>query len=67
VVAGVTKRAPRWMQQAGLEWSYRLLQEPGRMWRRYVFSNASFLMLAVRDLWSGFDEVKSTAVEVRSE
>ena len=52
VIAGVAKRAPRWMQQAGLEWFYRLLQEPGRMWKRYVFSNASFLWLALCDLSS---------------
>lgn len=35
-IAGVTKRAPQWMQQYGLEWSYRLLQQPGRLWKRYI-------------------------------
>lgn len=35
-IAGVTKRAPQWMQQHGLEWSYRLLQQPGRLWKRYI-------------------------------
>jgi len=35
-IAGVTKRAPQWMQQSGLEWSYRLLQQPGRLWKRYI-------------------------------
>lgn len=35
-IAGVTKRAPRWMQQAGLEWLYRLLCEPRRLWKRYA-------------------------------
>jgi N-acetylglucosaminyldiphosphoundecaprenol N-acetyl-beta-D-mannosaminyltransferase len=54
IIAGVTKRAPKWMQAIGLEWSYRLLQEPGRMWRRYTFSNASFLLLAIWDLCDGF-------------
>lgn len=34
-IAGVTKRAPQWMQQRGLEWSYRLFQQPGRLWKRY--------------------------------
>src|SRR5712692_6215754 len=34
VIAGVTQRAPQWMQRAGLEWFYRLCQEPGRMWKR---------------------------------
>lgn len=35
-IAGVTKRAPYWMQQCGLEWVYRLLQQPGRLWKRYT-------------------------------
>lgn len=37
------KRAPMWMRQAGLEWVYRLLQEPGRMWKRYIIGNPVFL------------------------
>ena len=43
VVAGVVKRAPKWMQNLGLEWMYRLLQEPRRMWRRYLVTNSKFL------------------------
>ena len=43
--AGETKRAPLWMQRNGLEWLYRLVQEPRRMWRRYLFTNAAFLWL----------------------
>jgi len=35
-IAGVTKRAPRWMQQSGLEWIYRLIQQPSRLWKRYI-------------------------------
>ncbi len=35
-LAGETRRAPEWMQRAGLEWAYRLLQEPSRLWRRYL-------------------------------
>jgi N-acetylglucosaminyldiphosphoundecaprenol N-acetyl-beta-D-mannosaminyltransferase len=42
VWAGETKRAPSWMQRTGLEWFYRFLQEPRRMWRRYLFSNVAF-------------------------
>jgi len=53
VVAGVTKRAPGWMQRSGLEWFYRLLQEPGRMWKRYVAWNAVFLWLIFCDLCKG--------------
>lgn len=36
MLAGVTRRAPTWMQNAGMEWAYRLAQEPGRLWRRYL-------------------------------
>lgn len=48
VVAGVTARAPAWMQRCGLEWLYRFLQEPGRLWRRYVVGNARFVALVIR-------------------
>lgn len=41
--AGTTKRAPQWWQKHGLEWLYRLLKEPKRMWRRYVFGNPLFV------------------------
>ncbi|MGS0676870.1 WecB/TagA/CpsF family glycosyltransferase [Shewanella sp. 125m-1] len=37
------KRAPLWLRQIGFEWSYRLLQEPKRMWKRYILGNPSFL------------------------
>lgn len=43
VVAGVTERAPQWVQIRGFEWLYRLVQEPKRMWRRYVIGNAQFV------------------------
>lgn len=45
VVAGKVRRAPVWMQRAGLEWLYRVLQEPGRMWRRYLTTNVKFALL----------------------
>jgi N-acetylglucosaminyldiphosphoundecaprenol N-acetyl-beta-D-mannosaminyltransferase len=41
--AGVVRRAPRWMRQAGLEWLHRLLSEPRRLWRRYFVTNTLFL------------------------
>ncbi len=50
VVAGVTKRAPRWMQRLGLEWLYRVMQEPRRMWKRYLVTNTIFLGLAAREI-----------------
>ena len=43
VWAGKTTRAPLWMQTAGLEWFYRFIQEPRRMWRRYLLGNPAFL------------------------
>ena len=45
VVANVVKRAPKWMQDIGLEWLFRLMQEPRRMWRRYLKTNSKFLWL----------------------
>ncbi|SMG30014.1 WecB/TagA/CpsF family glycosyltransferase [Fibrobacter sp. UWB13] len=47
--AGTYKRAPMIWQKFGFEWLYRLLKEPRRMWRRYVFGNTLFLMLVVRE------------------
>ena len=41
--AGTTKRAPEWMQAHSLEWLYRLMKEPRRMWRRYLIGNCLFL------------------------
>jgi N-acetylglucosaminyldiphosphoundecaprenol N-acetyl-beta-D-mannosaminyltransferase len=51
-IAGETKRAPEWMQRTGLEWSYRLLQEPRRLWRRYVVDLTSFGSFFVRQWWA---------------
>lgn len=48
-VAGRLKRAPRWMQSMGLEWSYRLVQEPRRLWRRYLLNDPPFLFYLVRE------------------
>jgi N-acetylglucosaminyldiphosphoundecaprenol N-acetyl-beta-D-mannosaminyltransferase len=42
-VAGKIPRAPRWMQRGGLEWCWRLAQEPGRLWKRYLFGGPKFL------------------------
>lgn len=49
VVSGLVKRAPRWMQKAGLEWFYRVLQEPRRMWRRYLTTNTKFILLLFKE------------------
>ena len=45
VMIGLQKRAPKWMQTAGLEWLYRLGQEPGRLFKRYAVTNTFFLYL----------------------
>jgi N-acetylglucosaminyldiphosphoundecaprenol N-acetyl-beta-D-mannosaminyltransferase len=50
VVAGVTRRAPRLLQRMGLEWAFRLAQEPRRLMRRYVVTNSEFVALTLRDL-----------------
>jgi len=47
VMAGVVRRAPFWMQRSGLEWFFRLLQEPRRMWRRYLITNTLFVLLVL--------------------
>lgn len=52
VVAGVTKRAPRWMQKSGLEWFYRFIQEPRRMWKRYIVGNFKFVKLVIKEKFS---------------
>ncbi|WP_066222793.1 WecB/TagA/CpsF family glycosyltransferase [Formosa haliotis] len=47
VVSGKVKRAPIWMQNSGLEWFYRLVQEPKRMWKRYLIGNYKFIKLVL--------------------
>jgi N-acetylglucosaminyldiphosphoundecaprenol N-acetyl-beta-D-mannosaminyltransferase len=49
VMAGVVRRAPLWMQRSGLEWFFRMWQEPGRMWRRYLVTNTLFVLLVLRE------------------
>lgn len=49
IVAGKTRRAPYWMQRSGLEWLYRVIQEPGRMWKRYLKTNLAFAWMLLRE------------------
>ena len=63
VYAGITRRAPAWMQSAGLEWFYRLLQEPFRLFSRYSVTNSKFLVLMLRDQLGILD--RTTAPEKR--
>ncbi|HEY7298225.1 MAG TPA: WecB/TagA/CpsF family glycosyltransferase [Xanthobacteraceae bacterium] len=46
VLAGFVPRAPRWLQSGGLEWLWRLLMEPRRLWKRYLVNNCEFMWLA---------------------
>lgn len=50
VAIGKVKRAPRWMQRGGLEWFYRFLQEPRRMFRRYFIDDVAFLRLLIKEM-----------------
>jgi N-acetylglucosaminyldiphosphoundecaprenol N-acetyl-beta-D-mannosaminyltransferase len=53
VVAGLVSRAPVWMQRAGLEWSWRVLQEPRRMWKRYLTTNTLFIWKLIMEWHRG--------------
>ena len=44
VYAGLDSRAPEWMQNLGLEWFHRLITNPGRLWKRYLFTNTRFII-----------------------
>jgi N-acetylglucosaminyldiphosphoundecaprenol N-acetyl-beta-D-mannosaminyltransferase len=48
--AGVVKRAPSWMQRSGLEWVYRMSQDPRRLAKRYLVTNTIFVVAALQDL-----------------
>ncbi len=48
IIARITKRAPFWMQQIGLEWLYRIMQEPRRMWKRYLTTNIAFTTIITK-------------------
>jgi N-acetylglucosaminyldiphosphoundecaprenol N-acetyl-beta-D-mannosaminyltransferase len=48
--AGLRKRAPHWTHSIGMEWLFRLLREPRRLWRRYLLGNPHFLYLVMRQL-----------------
>ena len=52
ILAGVTKRAPESWQRMGMEWAYRLVQEPGRMWKRYLRTNVLFSVMVVKAVFT---------------
>lgn len=53
VITGLVKRAPIWMQKSGLEWFYRFIQEPKRMWKRYLVGNSKFIYLIFKEKLKG--------------
>ncbi len=50
VLAGFIPRAPRWMQKNGLEWAWRLIKEPTKMWKRYLVTNSIFILMVLREV-----------------
>jgi len=52
-LGGQVRRAPRWMQTSGLEWLHRFVQEPTRLWRRYLIGNSAFTLLIIKQLLGG--------------
>ncbi len=53
VISSKVKRAPLFMQKIGLEWFYRFIQEPRRMWRRYLIGNLRFIMIILKAKFNG--------------
>lgn len=52
-LCGDVVRAPRWMQRLGLEWLHRLVQEPGRLWKRYLVEDMAFFRMVLRERFRG--------------
>ncbi len=52
IIAGKRKLAPAWISKIGLEWFYRLIQEPKRLWKRYLITNTKFLWLLLRECFT---------------
>jgi N-acetylglucosaminyldiphosphoundecaprenol N-acetyl-beta-D-mannosaminyltransferase len=52
--SGRVKQAPGWMQKVGLEWLFRLVQEPRRLWKRYVYNNPRFIVFLLRQWLAGW-------------
>ena len=66
VMAGKVKRAPVLWQRVGLEWLYRTLQEPRRLWKRYLVTNSIFLWMVLRELVRGGSEPEISESEANA-
>ncbi|WP_243409521.1 WecB/TagA/CpsF family glycosyltransferase [Pontibacter virosus] len=63
--AGLEKRLPKWARDLSLEWTYRLYQEPKRLWKRYLVTNSTFVYLTLKDMfWPKDKHNKATTVTV---
>jgi N-acetylglucosaminyldiphosphoundecaprenol N-acetyl-beta-D-mannosaminyltransferase len=58
-LAGNVAEAPQWMQRASLEWLYRLLKEPRRLWRRYIWNNPAFVVLLAHQIFTARRSARS--------
>jgi N-acetylglucosaminyldiphosphoundecaprenol N-acetyl-beta-D-mannosaminyltransferase len=54
-VGGVVTRAPVWVRKTGMEWLYRFLREPRRLWKRYLIGNLQFVSVVLRQRLSSRD------------
>ncbi len=53
-MAGRVRRAPKWVQKCGVEWIYRIVQEPGRLWKRYAYGLVKFSWLSLLHVLGGY-------------
>jgi len=67
VVAGKIKRAPLWMQDYCLEWLFRVVQEPRRLWKRYLFTNSKFLWMMIRGFFDKNYRINGTLRKMNDE
>jgi len=70
IFAGLTKRAPVSWQKLGLEWAYRLGQEPSRMWRRYLTTNTAFLIKTPQEMFrplAPYEKTRHQVTQVRGQ
>lgn len=60
-LSGVKPQAPRWMQKSGLEWIFRLVSEPRRLWKRYLIGNTMFIFYVCREQFRSFFKIQDKA------